>query len=167
MSRSNRSRNRKRNQDRDSYNNNGNRRDTVRIANANALPVSVQRMNTLVDLSDFRLFEDRRTWHPAGPLRPIRSLKGFSRVTNVPIFRQFKNVNNNLNNFKSLKTVKNKFYVTQKYNSLSTMGFSDPRTLVCVRRQMRKQVLFAKRKTGRRGQKKPRFNMFSKISCRR
>lgn len=46
------------------------------------------------------------------------------------------------------------------------IAFTAPdETLVCVRRKRRKEVLFAKKKTGKRGQRKPRFNMWSKYKC--
>jgi len=38
-------------------------------------------------------------------------------------------------------------------------------TLVCVRRSRRKQVLFAFKKTGKRGQRKPRRSKWSSIKC--
>lgn len=46
------------------------------------------------------------------------------------------------------------------------ISFSAPaETLVCVRRSRRKEVLFAKKKTGRRGQKKARWSKWSTIKC--
>jgi len=85
------------------------------------------------------LVEDRRQWHPEGPNRDARS---FSR-------------------FRSGLTA-------LKYGAISTVAFrGSPSVLACVRRKARRNVLFAKRKTGRVGQKRPRFNWLSKISCRR
>lgn len=44
--------------------------------------------------------------------------------------------------------------------------FTAPReTLVCVRRSRRKEVLFAKNKTGKRGQRKPRRTPWSNYRC--
>ena len=46
------------------------------------------------------------------------------------------------------------------------IAFSAPaETLVCVRRKRRKEVLFAKRKTGKGGQKKARWSKWSKYRC--
>lgn len=46
-------------------------------------------------------------------------------------------------------------------------AFAEPdRVLVCIRRQKRKEVLFAKRKAGRGGMRPPRRNWMSYISCR-
>lgn len=50
---------------------------------------------------------------------------------------------------------------------LSRPAFAAPRrVLICVRRKQRKEVLFAKNKAGRRGQRRPKFNRFSEISCK-
>lgn len=47
-------------------------------------------------------------------------------------------------------------------------AFEEPRkVLICIRRQSRKEVLFAKRKAGRGGMRPPRRNAWSSISCRR
>ena len=46
------------------------------------------------------------------------------------------------------------------------LGFRDAHNvLTCVRRKQRKQVLFAKRKAGCGGQKKPRWSALSRIRC--
>lgn len=46
------------------------------------------------------------------------------------------------------------------------MAFTAPsETLVCVRRARRKEVLFAKKKTGKSGQRKPRRNAWSSYKC--
>lgn len=46
------------------------------------------------------------------------------------------------------------------------MAFNAPsETLVCVRRSRRRQVLFARKKTGKAGQRKPRRNQWSSYKC--
>jgi len=46
------------------------------------------------------------------------------------------------------------------------IAFSAPaETLVCIRRKRRKQVLFAKRKTGKGGQRRPRRSRWSDVKC--
>jgi len=46
------------------------------------------------------------------------------------------------------------------------IAFTAPReTLVCVRRSRRKEVLFAKKKTGKRGQRRPRRSKWSSYKC--
>lgn len=48
------------------------------------------------------------------------------------------------------------------------LGFSVSRRMeACIRRWTRKEVLFAKRKTGKAGQKKPVRNFWSALSCQR
>lgn len=46
------------------------------------------------------------------------------------------------------------------------IAFNAPsETLVCVRRARRKEVLFAKKKTGKRGQRKARWSKWSPYKC--
>lgn len=46
------------------------------------------------------------------------------------------------------------------------MAFTAPReTIVCIRRSTRKEVLFAKKKTGKRGQRKARWSAWSRYKC--
>lgn len=48
----------------------------------------------------------------------------------------------------------------------SQLQFTAPaETIICVRRSRRKEVLFAKRKTGRAGQKQPRRTPWSEVKC--
>lgn len=48
------------------------------------------------------------------------------------------------------------------------LGFNIPRRLeTCARRAIRKEVIFATKKAGKSGQKKPIRNFWSAISCRR
>lgn len=44
-------------------------------------------------------------------------------------------------------------------------GFVQPDLFVCARRQIRKEVLHAFGKSGKGGQKSPRYNSTSKIRC--
>lgn len=46
------------------------------------------------------------------------------------------------------------------------LAFKAPKqTLVCIRRKTRKQVLFAKRKTGKGGQRRARWSKWSSVKC--
>lgn len=82
--------------------------------------------------------EDRRVFHPSGPVRPALNRNG----------RQHQ--------LKASGTL---------YHPRA--GFQDEhRVLVCVRRKQREEVLHAKRKTGKKGQRKPRFNYYSSITCK-
>lgn len=48
------------------------------------------------------------------------------------------------------------------------LGFSVSRRVeTCIRRKIRKEVIFAKRKNGKGGQRKPRRNFWSAIACSR
>lgn len=47
-----------------------------------------------------------------------------------------------------------------------TVSFAEPQNVVvCARRQKRREVLFAKRKTGRSGQRRPIRNRWSDVRC--
>ncbi len=49
----------------------------------------------------------------------------------------------------------------------TVLGFKTPnRVAICIRRNIRKQVLHAKKQTGKAGQSKPHYNYYSSISCK-
>lgn len=106
--------------------------------------------------TDFlRSIEDRRVYDPEGPWRPARAFSGDrARFT---VTGDVRRSNRPLKSFKYDPPVP------------VGVGFEIPRNvLICVRRNRRREVLHALRKTGRGGgQKPPRFNWYSKISCRR
>ena len=99
--------------------------------------------------SDLRAFEDRRQWYPG--TRPAASPRSREHLLEV-----FPNVNRKIE-----RPVKRRLYGSAQ------ITFSDVDTLVCVRRGRRKEVLHALGKAGRRGQKRPRFNSMSKVSCKK
>lgn len=98
---------------------------------------------------DLRIFEDRRTLPAPFRFAPPAAL----RRPAVRVFDKPK-----------------RFKTTPRLRALHTPGtlsFAAPdKVLVCVRRRRRKEVLFAKNKAGKRGQRKPRRNYWSSISCR-
>lgn len=92
-----------------------------------------------------RLVEDRRQWHPDGPRR---AATGFNRWAPRIIAPGWAAVAGAA--------------VTAK---LAFAGSSA--VPICIRRKTRREVIFAKRKAGRRGQRRPRRSWFSKIHCYR
>lgn len=92
--------------------------------------------------SPLRMLEDRRTFDPRGVLRPPSSFIGKARV------------------------------VARKATHPTWPGiglkFDIPRPIaICIRRKERKEVLFAKRKAGRGGSRKPpRRSFWSGVSCK-
>lgn len=105
-------------------------------------------------------YEDRRTWHPEGAMRPARSFNSSRhrlRLINSPVTK----IQNGRPN--------GRYGYKQNFNQPShRIGFEAPeKTLICVRRKIRAEVLHAKKKAGKTGQKKPKFNYYSKIACRR
>lgn len=127
------------------------RRDAPHIANVHlTLPRVV-----LPRRPDLRIFEDRRTAYPArARQRPALLFSGRQHRLVVrdrkPTPRQ------------------SAFGFKPNDQTRARVAFADPRkTLVCVRRKVRKEVLHATGAAGsRRRQKKPRHNELSKISCR-
>ena len=135
------------------------RRDTSRITNRR-LPDFNQ-----YDLIDFinsyrpgdslREVEDRREYHPEGFDRPARSVsRSRHRLVVAP----------------SPIAVSPAFSSPQSVGSPVSVpngvAFADSdRVLTCVRRSVRKQVLHALGKAGKRGQKKPRRSAYSDIQC--
>lgn len=92
-------------------------------------------------------FEDRRRWTPEKS-RPVKLVTGArARLTEV------KHLIKSAPSLHQIKTY---------------IAFQTPlKTLICIRRKIRKQVMFAKKKAGRSGQKRPHYNEFSSISCRK
>lgn len=92
--------------------------------------------------------EDRRTHHPLGFFRPARMITGHpSHLVAKPGPAKFRRA--------SLQVPK-------------AIAFEAPKkTLICVRRKQRKEVLHALKKTGKGGGKRrrPRRNWYSAISC--
>lgn len=143
------------------------RRDNNTIANRRLPPTNyklsrddARRQLSFDFFRDMRPIEDRRTWHPEGPARPARSFRQARHrlVWTNPVRKSLPNFSSDpVNVFRSL-------WRSVPY----AIGFENPDSvLVCARRRIREQVLHAFRKTGRRGQKKPRFSFYSKISCKR
>lgn len=66
------------------------------------------------------------------------------------------------------RVVKKAIYQTTRDMPVFREVFHAPReTLVCLRRQMRKEVLHALGMSGKGGQRSPKFNWRSKISCKK
>lgn len=88
---------------------------------------------------------DRRSHHPLGPYRPAVAFSGHPVRTNVVRPSRFKS----------------NLYVAPK------VRFAVPKkTLICVRRSQRKEVLHALKKVGRgRGRGPKRRNWFSEVTC--
>lgn len=108
-------------------------------------------------VTSLRLYEDRRLWHPEGRYAPARSFsRSRHRLREVAPSR--------VSEARRSRSVSNMSSLP-----VHRIGFERPeRVLICVRRKMRREVLFARRKTGRGvKRRRPRFNWYSKISCRR
>lgn len=123
-------------------------RETNRFARR-SLPL--QRKSILTQI------EDRRAYHPEGETRTPKKITGIpSRVV--------------VNRPRSLRDGRGlSFYdrVTAIPAVPVGLSFQDStRVILCTRRKMRKEVLHAKGVAGTKGLKPPRFNYWSKISCK-
>lgn len=132
------------------------RRDTTDITNRR-LPLRSTDITTLPStLSDF---EDRRNWNPEGMFAPAKSFyKPRHRLVSVPD----QNVNKQ-------KQSNRKNSLTNLFKSVpARIGFDKPKdVLICVRRKIRERVLHALKKTGKKGQRRPKFNWYSSITCKK
>lgn len=105
-------------------------------------------------LSPLSMFEDRRRFHPAGPLRSPRT---FSR-------RPYRLVLHDRKYATVKSSPRNRFLFPSQTKAV--IAFDAPRSvLVCVRRHRRKEVLHALGKAGRVGQRKPKRNFYSSVHC--
>lgn len=103
---------------------------------------------------NLRSIEDRRSYHPDGPLRPAKTVSGH-RIKPLVV-----------------KTPTNKKYGWKAIKAASTVpkkvSFSVPKkTLICIRREQRREVLHALKKTKRGAGGSRKLNWFSEVSCKR
>lgn len=131
------------------------RDDLTSLLSQPPLPVRPARF-TVPTLSVLRQIEDRRDYHPSGPKRAARTLLGTTaKVKRVPtILRKGTN--------RLLKSVQSASGVLGR----DKVAFQMPeRVVVCVRRKVRREVLFAKRATGKGSRSFKRRNEWSEVKC--
>lgn len=96
------------------------------------------------------VYEDRRKWHPEGTRAPARSFSSTRHRLRAVL----------------PKRVQGTFSLSSLYSPPIAVGFREPnRVLICVRRQIRREVLHAKRIAGGSGFKKPKYNEYSRVRC--
>lgn len=125
------------------------------LSSSRVIPLSISRRRSA--LSEF---EDRRLYHPEGVQAPARSfvsprhrIKAIDRVYTKPRFYSPSALTFHTGPVKS--------------QTRATLAFSDPkRTLICVRRQIRREVIHALKFSGRNGARHYRRTPYSSISCR-
>lgn len=124
------------------------RRDASAIANTRrVLPLKF-------DFSRLTELQDRRAFNPEDVYASPRSIQGTrSRIRSSRVVAATAQSSPN-----RARMPKMRFKVTYAFQS-------PKRVLVCIRRRARKEVLHALKKTGRRGQRSPRFNYYSSIRC--
>lgn len=115
-----------------------------------ARPVGLPRLSSRpVNLT---LFEDRRTFHPAGPYRPAFSVPRISARVVVP----------------RISARPGLVGAKARTPKLYQLSFQVPaKVALCVRRKRRKEVLHAKGVAGsKKRMRAPRRNYWSSISCK-
>lgn len=139
-------------------------RDNISISNhrlrsaSDSLYSSLGTYSRLRDLTSQRLrnllstYEDRRTFHPLGVYRPARS---FSGLHHRLVLSPYKKAHKTLMKPRVFRTFGN------------VVSFHQPsKTLICVRRRQRREVLHAFNRTGRgSGQRYPRRSWYSSVRC--
>lgn len=106
----------------------------------------------------WRAHEDRRRFHPLQAAAPALSFN--QRRTLLTVAKR--PVRTTIQSPFGMDQIKRTIFKT----AIRSVGFAYPRrVLVCLRRQARKEVMFATNKAGQGGQKAPIKNMLSKISC--
>ena len=117
------------------------RRDVVAITSQRLPLLRPIRFSVPVPSLNLIEAEDRRTHHPERTFRMPRRVDGSRASSRL---------------------------ITRANSPFGTEGFVDPLSVnICVRRQRRKEVMFATRRAGKVGQRRPRRTPFSSISCRR
>lgn len=132
------------------------RRDTSAIANRR-LPVSALYSPVPYTNSYLRTIEDRRSYHPEGTYRPAR------------LFNESRHRLRAISASRSRSVARSRYRAPQGFGQLvHSVGFVRPqKVLICVRRKIRREVLHAKGVAGRRGLRRPKYNWYSQVSCRR
>ena len=118
-----------------------------RLHDLNKIVTAIRKVSTAKVLSDrLRAIEDRRTFNPAGPKRSARS---FNKSHHALVVK------------KSPAKIRGRSRLPTR-----VMFDAPKKVLICVRRQRRKEVMFAQKKTGKGGSHRPgRRNFFSDVSC--
>lgn len=125
----------------------------------NLTPTANLRLPRLLprSMSVARGLPDRRNYHPDGMMAPLAVTSRLSSKLVHGVSRgSTKKSNRNVPRYGGFKTF-----------TPSSVAFKAPsRVVLCVKRQQRKEVIHAIGKAGRSGQRKPRRNQWSDVSCK-
>lgn len=110
------------------------------------------------------LYEDRRVWHPEGASALPRSMVEFrTRINERP--PNF--VGDEIYNPRTGELIYTKAsQMSQKTFSPWKLAFDNPwKTVICLKRKMRREIMHAFGYAGKSGFKKPRFTQYSYVKC--
>lgn len=142
-------------------------RDTSVIANAGVARQS--HLSPVQFESSLQEIEDRRTFHPVGPYRPIRRVSTAAPATVTLRDRKYKKAAAVVGrSWRSPLFRGANVLSALRSQTKASLALSNPeRVVACVRRQRRKEVLFAERKAGRSGRalRRRRRNETSNYRC--
>lgn len=129
------------------------RRDISTPIAKRSLPVSVGFVP--YNPVSIRTFEDRREFHPDGGRRPPKDIYG--RIRKISPVTRARTKSSPALGFRS-----------RTEGPVLTTVFEMPKeTAICVRRKRRREVILATGKGGRRKRRRPRYNEYSTVRCRR
>lgn len=138
-------------------------RDTPKIAS----PLLLSRLTHPLP-SPLKLIEDRRTYHPQGPNRPARSLTKANHQLKVAAPKKKPTVIRGPGGAPMKSAARPKpFNPLRPFSSLpATVGFRSPKqVIICLKRKVRKEVIFAKKLSGKGSRSSRRRNNWSSIRC--
>lgn len=145
---------------------NGRRDDTITTLETSltpTLPFRISQLGDVVEPNPQYLQTDRRRHNPTRSISPPDPNRNAARIVvkTENLWRNYKRAH--------LLFGSPTKYARRRvgYSTISErLSFNVPKRLeMCLRRKIRKEVLHAKNKAGKKGQKRPIRNFWSKISC--
>lgn len=139
--------------------------------NANLLPLqlSIQALSAHRPRTTLSMYEDRRRFHPAGVSRPLIGLtEARPRVVANDYPVEWPEVTPDI--WRKLAPKKSIDWKKQAQESLRfspvPLSWEDPwRTIICLKRKIRREVMHALGMAGKTGFKKPKFTQYSYVRC--
>lgn len=104
--------------------------------------------------TDLKFIEDRRRFTPT-PRNAASFTSSRHRLTELT------------SKVSSKPTERGRNIYSNPSSLVGKIAFEDPDTLICVRRKIRREVIHALKKNGKKGQAPKKFNYFSDVACKK